>query len=111
MPRRRFDPLVTHYVHGGRVRVMPHGAREPVPGVAAYVRLLLALPWPGARVRLPDGATGEVVEVLRHAGRPCDEGPSWGWRVAVLPDGCLPYETRVYDPHVLTILHPERADV
>lgn len=110
----RFDPIVCHALAGGRLRVEAVGGNPSsvsVEDLNTYVALLLALPWPGARVRLPGGGEGEVIEVMRHVGRPCHEGPSWGWRVAVLPEGCLPCETRVYDPHVLTILRPEEADV
>lgn len=59
--------------------------------VRAYLRLLLRLPRPGQQVRLPDGRTGTVQEVLRHACYGLGP-PDWGWRCVVRPEGGRPYE-------------------
>ena len=107
----RLDPVARLTLAGGRLRfeaVVPDGTRAPLDEVRAYLNILIALPWPDARVTLPGGRSGEVVEVLRHAGRPLGP-PCWGWRVAVLPDGATPDEVRVYDPHTIRIQRPKRS--
>jgi len=70
----------------------------------AYLRLLLRLPCPGQKVRLPDGRIGTVQEVLRHA---CYglEPPDWGWRVVVRPEGGRPYEDVSIAPSRLEALN------
>jgi len=70
----------------------------------AYLRLLLRLPCPGQKVRLPDGRIGTVQEVLRHA---CYglEPPDWGWRVVVRLEGGRPYEDVSIAPSQLEALN------
>jgi len=76
----------------GRLEVRLPGANtETGREVLAYLRLLLRLPRPGDRVRLPDGRTGIVQEVLRHSCYGLGP-PDWGWRVVVRPEEGLSYE-------------------
>ena len=73
---------------------------DPLAVARGRLRLLLRLPSPGQQVRLPDGRTAVVQEVLRHA---CYglEPPDFGWRVVVRPEGGLPYEDVSISPHKL----------
>ena len=70
---------------------LPGANTETGREVLAYLRLLLRLPRPGDRVRLPDGRTGIVQEVLRHSCYGLGP-PDWGWRVVVRPEEGLSYE-------------------
>jgi len=93
--KRLSDPLAAAR---GRLRLRLEGLEpEAERQVRAYLRLLLRLPRPGDRVRLPDGRTGTVQEVLRHS---CYglEPPTWGWRCVVRPEGGRPYEDVSVNP-------------
>jgi len=76
---------------------LPGADTETGREALAYLQLLLRLPRPGDRVRLPDGRIGIVQEVLRHS---CYglEPPTWGWRCVVRPEGGRPYEDVSVNP-------------
>ncbi len=101
--RLRFDPLAA--AHGRLLLRLEGLAPGAARQVRAYLRLLLRLPCPGQRVRLPDGRLGTVQEVLRHA---CYglEPPDWGWRVIVRPEGGRPYEDVSISPSKLKRYRP-----
>ena len=96
--KRLSDPLAAAR---GRLRLRLEGLEpEAERQVRAYLRLLLRLPRPGDCVRLPDGRTGIVQEVLRHSCYGLGP-PDWGWRVVVRPEGALPYEDVSISPRAL----------
>ena len=93
--KRLSDPIAAAR---GRLRLRLEGLEpEAERQVRAYLRLLLRLPRPGDRVRLPDGRTGIVQEVRLHSCYGLGP-PDWGWRVVVRPEGGLPYEDVLISP-------------
>jgi len=76
---------------------LPGADTETGREALAYLQLLLRLPRPGDRVRLPDGRTGIVQEVRLHSCYGLGP-PDWGWRVVVRPEGGLPYEDVLISP-------------
>ncbi len=96
-PKSRSEP--ERHLRRLEVR-LPAAETEAGREALAYLRLLLRLPRPGQQVRLPDGRTGTVQEVLRHS---CYglEPPDWGWRVVVRPEGGRPYEDVSISPRKL----------